>query len=137
MLSRYPDSLQAFLLPFHRISAFDFITIYGSDFGISHTNLHGNNEFSFSEYAVRRELFQDSVKDLLINDEIQLNTSELGFTYSITKKGVSLCEEMTTQYAADYINAAYRTQSFISQRNTVEVLELINQTAISQKERRH
>lgn len=77
------------------------------------------------------------MKDLLINDEIQLNTSELGFTYSITKKGVSLCEEMTTQYAADYINAAYRTQSFISQRNTVEVLELINQTAISQKERRH
>lgn len=124
-------------MPLDRIAASDFITIYASDFGISSKNLHGINEFNFSEYSIRRELFQNALKDLLLNEEVRLHTSEDGFTYSITEKGISICEEMTTQYAADYINAAYKTQVFISNKNTLEVLDLINQTALLPKERRH
>ena len=38
------------------LSCLDFVTTYGKDFGISEFNLHGDNEYRFSEYAAKREI---------------------------------------------------------------------------------
>ena len=39
-----------------RIAALDFISIYGKDFGVSEYNLHGDNDYRFSEYTSKREI---------------------------------------------------------------------------------
>lgn len=36
-----------------RIVAYDFITIYGSYFGLAENNLHGENDYSFREFTTR------------------------------------------------------------------------------------
>lgn len=117
------------------IVASDFITIYAADFGVGAINLHGVNEFNFSEYAVRREQVSLALKQLFLDEEVTLHTSADGFTYSITDKGVSICDEMTTRYAADYINLAYKTKEFLTNKNTVEIVDILNHYALMPRER--
>ena len=49
-----------------RITALDFIAIYGRDFGASDFNLHGNNEYRFGEYTAKREIIMQAVKELVL-----------------------------------------------------------------------
>ena len=41
-------------LSIDKIVAYDFISTYSFDFGISESNLHGNNSYRFSEYTTKR-----------------------------------------------------------------------------------
>lgn len=120
-----------------RIVATDFITIYAADFNIARNNLHGVNEFSFSEYSFRRQSATEAIKVLLLCEEITLETNSDGFIYRITDKGSSVCDEMTTQYAAEYINLSYKVKSALVGKNTTEIIEMINSKASDNKERRH
>ena len=43
-----------------RIAAYDVMTIYSRDFGLSDEVLHGDNEFGLSEFASRRNKTQIS-----------------------------------------------------------------------------
>lgn len=72
-----------------RISALDFITIYGKDFGVSEYNLHGDNDYRFSEYASKREIISQAVKNLVLVGYILPHCNKSGFTYSISKSGIS------------------------------------------------
>ena len=47
-----------------RIAALDFISIYGKDFGVSEYNLHGDNDYRFSEYTSKREIVSQALKEL-------------------------------------------------------------------------
>ncbi len=47
-------------LSIDRITALDFIAIYGKDFGVSEYNLHGDNDYRFSEYRLYAELGYDN-----------------------------------------------------------------------------
>lgn len=51
-------------LSIDRITAFDFIAIYGKDFGVSEYNLHGDNDYRFSEYTSKREIVSQTIKNL-------------------------------------------------------------------------
>ena len=46
------------------LSCLDFVTTYGKDFGVSEFNLHGDNEYRFSEYAAKREVIGIAIKEL-------------------------------------------------------------------------
>lgn len=120
-----------------RIVAIDFITIYAADFNIAQNNLHGINEFSFSQYSFRRDTIAEAIKTLLICEEINLQTNSDGFVYKITDKGASVCDEMTTEYAAEYINLSYKVKSALADKTTNEIIEIINSKASTPKGRRH
>lgn len=49
-----------------RITAMDFISTYGKDFGVSEHNLHGDNNFRFSEYASKRKIISEAIKSLVL-----------------------------------------------------------------------
>ena len=53
-------------LSLEKITAFDFIANYGTDFEVSDYNLHGINRLRFSEYTVRREKINRGIKDLVL-----------------------------------------------------------------------
>ena len=70
-----------------RIAAYDFITIYGKDFGISESNLHGDSKFNFSELAYKRASCNKGTKEFILNGLISINYTEEGFTYFLNEKG--------------------------------------------------
>ena len=114
-----------------RISALDFITIYGKDFGVSKYNLHGDNDYRFSEYAAKRGIVLQAVKKLVLVGYILPHCNKSGFTYSISKSGVSLCQSLNNEYAEKYsaiVKNVYTTFSSYSDR---KIIYTINDYAIS------
>lgn len=63
----------------------DFISNYSKEFGLSNSNLHGDNEFSFSEFSARRSLSQQAIKQLVLENLVRVSYSNDGFIYSITE----------------------------------------------------
>jgi len=53
-----------------RITALDFICIYGKKCKVLDKNLHGDNEFGFAEFANKREKKTEAIKLSVRNDYI-------------------------------------------------------------------
>ncbi|AGX41922.1 ABC-three component system middle component 2 [Clostridium saccharobutylicum] len=114
----------------------DFITIYAKDFGVSNTNLHGNNEFSFAEYATRRSQVQDAIKYLVIDRLISVCYQDDGFHYTISELGKQLCSSMTTEYSKTYLMTAYKTIDFMRNSDERKLITLISKEAAKAIKRR-
>ncbi len=108
----------------------DFITVYSHEFGLSKHSLHGNNEFSFSEFAARRAQFHSALKELVINSYVKVNTDANGFTYQTTELGESVCDSMSTSYADIYIDNSYLAIDYIKDKSTTELFSYINKMAL-------
>ena len=70
-----------------RITAYDFMTIYGSDFDVSEKNLHGINHFSFSELTSKRAICSEGVKSFVLDGLISVIRNSDGFLYALTSAG--------------------------------------------------
>lgn len=90
-------------LSIDRITDLDFIAIYGKDFGVSEYNLHGDNDYRFSEYTSKREIVSQAIKELVLRGYITPHCNKSGFNYSISKEGVAFCESLNDKYAEDFI----------------------------------
>ena len=108
----------------------DFITIYSHEFGLSADSLHGNNEFSFSELAARREQFNVALKGLVLNRYVDVTTDDNGFTYEASELGESVCDSMSTDYADTYIDNSYKAQEYLRNKSTTELFSYINRMAL-------
>ena len=117
------------------IAAVDFITVYGKDFGISEGNLHGDNNFKFSEYAVRRDNINKAVKLLVLDGLVTVEVQPNGFAYSITNAGSAYCDKFENEYAKAYKALAQRTWQLVSRKSERTVIELINRHSISSVKR--
>lgn len=107
----------------------DFITNYSKEFGLSSNNLHGNNEFSFSEFSTRRLLAQDALKQFVLEGMIEVAYSTDGFRYSISERGQAFCDTLTSDYATEYRLYARKAIEYINTKNKKELLNLISQEA--------
>lgn len=114
-----------------RISALDFITIYGKDFGVSEYNLHGDNDYRFSEYASKREIVSQALKNLVLMGYILPHCNKSGFTYSISKSGISFCKSLNDEYAENYSIIAKKTHTIFSSYSDRKIIYTINDYAIS------
>lgn len=112
----------------------DFITIYSQEFGLSKDNLHGNNEFSFSEFAARREQFHSVLRQLVLNKYISVSSSNNGFIYRISELGESVCDSMSTNYADTYIDNSYKAHEYMKNKTTTELFTYINRMALINQE---
>lgn len=113
------------------IAAADFIIGYGKDFGISELNLHGDNNYKFSEFALRRELVKKALKLLVLDGLINVSTSKNGFTYSISQKGINYINKFTSNYADSYRKIGTKVREYLMEKSEREILSLINQLSIS------
>lgn len=115
----------------------DFITIYSHEFGLSTDSLHGNNEFSFSEFAARREQFHTALKSLVLNGYVNVTTDDIGFTYQVSELGESVCDSMSTDYADTYIDNSYKAQEYMRNKSTTELFSYINRMALISNQEAH
>ena len=88
------------------IAAYDFIAVYGADFGLLDENLHGDGVFRFSEFASRGELTQNAMKELVLKRFVNVAATKHGFAYSLSAEGRTVSRKMQSDYAEEYRIAA-------------------------------
>ena len=114
-----------------RIAALDFISIYGKDFGVSEYNLHGDNDYRFSEYTSKREIVSQALKKLVLGGYIIPHCNKSGFNYSISRSGTMVCESLNDKYAEDFTNIVKKTNSLFLERSDRKLIRCINEYAIN------
>lgn len=118
-------------LTFDKITALDFISIYGQEFGVSEYNLHGDNEYKFSEYTTKREITSKSIKRLILKGYILPHFYKSGFKYSISKKGVNFCKKLNDDYQKKFIEIVEKSNGVFCKYSDRELIKMINNHAIS------
>lgn len=113
-----------------KIAAIDFITVYGKDFGISNENLHGDNNFKFSEFALRRNLVDKSIRELVLKGLVDIFCVKNGFLYTISSQGLEYCQKFENDYANTYRILAKQTLEFVNKKSERTVLKIINKYSV-------
>lgn len=114
-----------------KITAFDFIANYGTDFAVSENNLHGSNRMRFSEYATRREIVGQAIKSLVLLGYVEPRYGKDGFSYSLTDEGKLFCQELNDEYASKYSTVMNKVLSQYVNNSEVELVNKINNRAIT------
>ena len=112
------------------LSCIDFVTTYGKDFGVSEFNLHGDNEYRFSEYAAKREIIGSAIKELVLRRYITPHCNKSGFNYSITPAGIQLCETLNDAYAETYEKIAEMAINHFANYTDRKLMNCLNEKAI-------
>lgn len=118
------------------IAISDFLTIYSRDFDIGDYNLHGDNSFSFSEFTSKRKITNEAIKLLITNNLIKVISSNKGFQYLLNDRGKQVCDNFTSDYAAEYIAIAHDVRDFIGGKKEIELINIINKKSTLIQERR-
>ena len=114
------------------ILATDFVAVYGREFGISSSNLHGSNPYKYSEIPAKRELLQLAVKEAVLDGLADFIPSvENGMMYRINFKGVSFCNSFHTSYAKEYQVLAHSALEYLSSKTESEITAFLNEKAIT------
>lgn len=114
-----------------RIAAFDFITAYSGDFGIANANLHGENNYKYSEFALRRETVKEALKSLVAKNLVDVQASTDGFVYALSKAGGDFSSTIESSYANNYRELAVAVKIHYGEKTDRSLLAAINQNAIS------
>lgn len=112
-----------------RLVAYDFISLYSHNFDLADSNLHGDNEYSFSELSARRTVMQAALKELVLDGLVKAIRGKNGFCYEITDAGDAFCKKQTTDYANTFRQLAKTTHNKFSKLTEVEIMAVISQKA--------
>lgn len=114
-----------------RILTLDFISIYGRDFQVSEYNLHGDNNYKFSEYSSRRKIVISAIKELVLRGYILPHCKKDGFTYSISEAGELFCLSLRDEYADEFTGFVKKANEKFADYSDRELVCYINESAIS------
>ena len=112
-----------------RLVAYDFISLYSRYFDLAEINLHGDNEYGFSELSARRTVMLAALKELVLDGLARATRRKDGICYEITEIGTAFCKRQTTDYAKTYRQLANATHQKYKEMTEVEVMAVINQKA--------
>lgn len=115
-------------LDLDKIKSIDILSTYGKQYGISNSNLHGNSTYTVSEISTRRELINNALKELVIQEQVKFIATSSGFSYTITDVGKKICSQMASDYSKEYSEAVLLTKNFIENKTEKEIRTLIYKT---------
>lgn len=118
-----------------KLTAYDFITLYGRDFGISPDNLQSENFFRYSELATKRENIKKSLKMFIAEGYVMVRSNVSGFSYIISKVGQDFCNEFNNYYATKYsyyFAEAVQKYSQLTDRKLMQVI--FDKALVAEKE---
>lgn len=93
-------------LTIDQAAAFDFIAVYGNIFGISASNLHGDNNLIFSEYPFRRQATRTALKSMVLNGWVTVKDTGSGFLYTLTANATTATKKINNAYSVAYRSSA-------------------------------
>ena len=109
-----------------KIYATDFMVSYGATFGVSKSDLNGDNQYKFSEFASRREIVRQALKQLVLDGLVWPDNSATGILYSITDAGREYGAALDSEYAEEYRSTARRIVEMVSDVSERSIIEKIN-----------
>lgn len=124
------EAAQSEMISEGAIAALDYITVYAHDFGLSESNLNGEGNYRFGEFASRRKTIRTAVKQLVLDGLIIVSRSSLGFHYRLSNDGVDFSESLDTDYADAYCETAARVIARLG-KSEATLVNMINRTSIS------
>ena len=119
-----------------RIAAYDLMAVYGRDFGISEQNLHGGNQFSFSEFSAKRKQLNGALKTLLLDGSASVERSPGGFLFGLNEQGRIFAKSMKSEYAATYMETVKKTHQMFKETSDASLLSKITEQALGSLKRR-
>lgn len=125
----YPVSLDE-----QQIRAIDFISVYANDFGLLDENLHGYSNYRYSEYPARKNTVSTALKELVLEEYIQLHPTSTGYRYFILEAGKTMCKNLTSSYAIEYTIAIHAVVRKFDKMNSDAMLKEINMITIQSLE---
>lgn len=117
-----------------RLASLDFICIYGKKCRVLDKNLHGDNEFGFSEFTTKRDRINEATKIAVKNDFLKVETSDNGFAYSINDRGKTIVTKVQSPYARSYTVGAKIVNRRFSGYTDEEILKYISDLSAGGKE---
>lgn len=117
-----------------RLAALDFICIFGKKCKVLDKNLHGDNEFGFSEFTTKRERITEAITIAVKNKYFEVEKSEDGFLYSISERGKTVAQALESPYAHDYIVGAKIVCNRFSSYTDEGILKYISDLSTEAKE---
>ena len=129
MLILYSSDSQGMTLD--RITAYDFITLYGHDFAVAQTNLHGTNPFNFSELSAKRTACAEGGKLFVLDGLIAVTQTQRGFLYSITPIGRKYVQNLESDYKLQYLSIFKAVQKKYGSVSDTELIKTINNAGIT------
>ena len=115
-----------------KILATDFVAVYGKEFGISSSNLHGDNPYKYSEIPAKRDLIQSAIKEAVLDGFVDfLPSAEAGMVYRINFKGIDFCNSFHTSYANEYQILVHLALDYLSSKTESEISAFLNEKAIT------
>jgi len=113
-----------------QIGAIDFIAVYAADFGLLDENLHGYNNYRYSEFPAKKPLISAALKNLVLDGYVRLYPTSAGYSYSILDVGRNVCNKLTSSYAKEYRLAIQSLIDRFDQVNVAAMLKEINRLTI-------
>lgn len=117
-----------------RLAALDFICIYGKKCKVLDSNLHGDNEFGFAEFANKREKVTEAIKLSVRNNFVDVEQGKQGFLYKINERGKSVVSAVQSPYAKSYVLGAKIVSRRFSNASDDEILQFISDRSTEDKE---
>ncbi len=114
-----------------RIVAYDFMTIYGGELGISEINLHGINHYSFSELSTKRTICSEGIKAFVLDGLITIKQSKKGFIYSLTTEGKRYVEKLESNYKTQFLRIINEVRDNYDNVPDTELVRIINNAAVN------
>lgn len=132
--SEFENSLRILLLltefncgqSLDKIYALDFMVSYGATFGVSKTDLNGDNQYKFSEFASRREIVRLALKQLVLDGLVLPVNSVDGILYEITDAGHKYSDTLESEYAEEYRSTARKIIEILSNEPERAIIDRIN-----------
>lgn len=117
-----------------RLAALDFICIFGKKCKVLDKNLHGDNEFGFSEFTTKRERISEAIRIAIRNDFMKVENSDIGFAYSINDRGKEIVKGVQSPYARSYMIGAKIVCNRFSTYTDEEILKYISDLSTDTRE---
>lgn len=110
--------------------AVDFMATYGAAFGITATNLNGDNQYKFSEFASKRDAVKNALKQLVLSSMVQALNLNNGIAYTISSDGEEYCKSLSSEYADEYRKSAELVMKSLSGKSERTLISGINKLAV-------
>lgn len=117
-----------------RLATLDFICIYGKKCKALETNLHGDNEFGFSEFTSKRERISEAVKLAVVNGFIDVVSDSAGLLYKVSDRGKEVIKELNSPYSRTYVSGAKIVKERFKSYSDESLLKYISNLSTSNEE---
>ncbi|MEC4273188.1 ABC-three component system middle component 2 [Adlercreutzia sp. R25] len=113
-----------------RITALDFLGVYGRRWDVLDKNLHGDNPFDFAEFTHKRIVMKHAIFSAIKKDFISISANTRGIQYEVNDRGKAVIAAIDSKYATEYRAGIEAVHAQIGDYTDGDLLSYINMKAI-------